>query len=340
MAEAAERIATVAEARQRATEIRTWMAGQVESGLDGLLLARLISSLNDRIVCRVIALTVARHRLPQVPWCWLALGSEGRCEQTFVTDQDNGLIFSATDTAEAEALRRLFLPFAQEVNGALDTCGFTLCQGEIMAGNPKWCLALEEWESQFIDWVRRPEPMALMHASIFFDLRPIYGDIALGERLRDVLLHLTTSTPVFLHLMAVNALQAPPPLGLLGDVVVEGNGEGNGVDVKKFGARIFVDAARIFALASGVRAVETRQRLSEAGPRAGLPASEVAGASAALSHLLRLRLASQAAALAAGEAPDHCVQPERLVDLDRTILRESLRQAKRVQQRLKLNYAL
>lgn len=339
LAEAAESIASVAEARGRAAEIRTLAAGLAGSGTDGAQLARLTSALNDRIVGRVIAFAAARHRLPEVPWCWLALGSEGRCEQTFVTDQDNGLIFSATHAAEAEALRRLFLPFAQEVNGALDECGFTLCKGEVMAGNPRWCLALDEWEQQFIDWVRRPEPMALMHATIFFDLRPLYGDTSLGERLRDLLLRLTGDTPAFLHLMAANALQAQPPLGLLGDVVEDGEHQGR-VDLKKYGARIFVDAARIFALAQGVRPVETRLRIAEAGPGAGLRPGEVAAAIAALSHLLRLRLAAQAAALAAGEKPDHCVQPDSLNDLDRAILRESLRQAKKMQQRLKLNYAL
>jgi CBS domain-containing protein len=90
-------------------------------------------------------------------------------------------------------LRQLFLPFAQEVNQRLADCGFALCNGQIMAGNPAWCLSFEEWRIQFIDWIRRPEPMALLHASIFFDLRPLYGDFELGERLRTLLLSMTMS---------------------------------------------------------------------------------------------------------------------------------------------------
>jgi signal-transduction protein with cAMP-binding, CBS, and nucleotidyltransferase domain len=84
--------------------------------------------------------------LPPVAWCWLALGSEGRHEQTFVTDQDNGLIFSAQPTARKPMpYARLFLPFAQEVNQRLADCGFKLCSGQIMAGNPAWCLSHDEW---------------------------------------------------------------------------------------------------------------------------------------------------------------------------------------------------
>lgn len=340
ISEAAGQVETVAAARECAAAITALTAGLSSLGLGGTAWSRLVSTLNDRLVCRVIELTARQHRLPQVPWCWLALGSEGRFEQTFTTDQDNGLIFSATDAAEAAALRQLFLPFAQAVNANLDHCGYAFCKGEVMAGNPKWCLALEEWQLQFIEWVRRPDPQALMHATIFFDLRPLYGDLTLGERLRDLLLAMTQDTPAFLHLMAANALQAPAPLGLLGDVVTESSKDGGRVDLKKFGARVFVDAARIFALAAGVRAVDTHRRLLEAGPTAGMLVEEVAAAADALSHLQRLRLSRQAGVIAAGGQPDHSLPPDALHELDRSILRESLRQAKRLQQRLKLNYAL
>ncbi len=340
IAAAADRVESVDQAAACAKEITALVAGLTASGLSGSLLCTLVSQLNDRLSNRVIELTARAHRLPSVPWCWLALGSQGRFEQTFITDQDNGLIFSASDSQESEALRQLFLPFAQAVNRNLDHCGFTFCHGEIMAGNPKWCLSLEEWQLQFIEWVRRPDPMALMHATIFFDLRPMYGDLALGERLRNLILALTKDTPAFLHLMGANALQAQPPLGLLGSVVTEAGEHGDQVDLKKYGARVFVDAARIFALGTGVRAVETRERLAEAGPAVGLRDVEIRAAQDALSHLLRFRLAKQAAVLAAGGLPHHGVDPEELHELDQAILRECLRQGKRLQQRLKLNYGL
>ncbi|HZX32697.1 MAG TPA: DUF294 nucleotidyltransferase-like domain-containing protein [Rhodocyclaceae bacterium] len=319
---------------------RRFCAGLAGGETGGTWLSRLLSEFNDRVVEQVIRLTAAEHRLPAVPWCWLALGSEGRFEQTFTTDQDNGLIFSAADEREANALRELFVPFAKAVNGRLDRCGFAFCGGEVMAGNPLWCLSLDEWEWRFCEWVRRPEPMALMYATIFFDFRTLCGDAALGTRLRKYVLGLTQDTPAFLHLMAANALQSEPPLSFLGEVVTEEGKDGGMVDLKKYGARIFVDAARIFALAHGVDRVDTAGRLAEAGRVAGMQADEVEAAVAAFSHLLRLRLGRQARVLAAGAAPDHRVEPERLHEVDRAILRESLRQGKRLQQRLKLNYAL
>src|SRR5574343_502041 len=226
-----------------AARVRACLSEAVAEGMEGVAAARLISYFNDSLVRCVLDATARRHRLPPVAWCWLALGSEGRREQTFVTDQDNGLIFQASSPQEANALRDLFLPFAQETNQRLAEAGFALCAGKIMAGNPAWCLSLDEWREQFIEWVRLPEPEALLNASIFFDLRPLYGDLALGERLCGEVAGLARDASAFLHLMAMNALQAEPPLNFRGELVAPDNG---GLDLKKFGARIFVDAARIF----------------------------------------------------------------------------------------------
>jgi len=319
-----------------AVRLRGLMLELATRGFDGQAMTRLISAGNDQLTVRVIELTACKHRLPPVTWCWLALGSEGRHEQTFVTDQDNGLIFSAADDREAEAMRALFLPFAQEVNQRLADCGFKLCDGQIMAGNPAWCLSYDEWRERFIDWVRRPEPAALLNASIFFDLRPLFGQTELGEALRSLLLSLTSDTPSFLHLMAANALQAEVPLSFRGEVVAEDDV----LDLKKFGSRIFVDVARIFSLAAGTRAVHSAERLREAGHLAGLTASELAAAEAAFSHVLRLRLDQPLAGLAAGGSDSHGLRLSTLHDMDRAILREALKQARRLQQRLKLNYVL
>ena len=306
-------------------------------GAGGPLVSRLVSCLNDRLTVAIVNLAARRHRLPPVAWCWLALGSEGRQEQTFVTDQDNGLIFNATDSQEAAALRALFLPFAEDVNRQLAACGFALCSGQIMAGNPAWCLSLDEWRDQFIEWVRRPEPAALLNASIFFDFRPLCGALDMGETLRRLLLALTADTPSFLHLMALNAVQAEAPLNFRSELVLDADGQ---LDLKKFGSRIFVDAARIFALAAGVPAVNSSERLHLAGAAAGLPADEIAAVDCAFSHILRLRLQQQMADAAAGKAAGYSLKPAELNEVDRAILRESLKQARRLQLRLKLNYAL
>ncbi|HQT71338.1 MAG TPA: CBS domain-containing protein [Thiobacillus sp.] len=50
-------------------------------GMDAENLTAILSGLNDRLTQRVIERESRAARLPDVPWCWLALRYEGRMEQ-------------------------------------------------------------------------------------------------------------------------------------------------------------------------------------------------------------------------------------------------------------------
>jgi CBS domain-containing protein len=165
--------------RRAAEEIRGLAKTLLAQGVSAEALTGLVATLNDRLTERILALEAARHDVAGIRFCWLALGSEGRHEQTLSTDQDNAIVFESEE--EAEAVRARLLPFAKAVNVALDACGFPLCKGEIMASNPKWCLAAAEWRVRFGDWIRNPDPDALLNANIFFDFRPLWGEAKLAR---------------------------------------------------------------------------------------------------------------------------------------------------------------
>lgn len=316
-----------------AADVRALTVNLVGQGVAAEPLTQLVSALNDQLTARVLALEAPRHALDGVRWCWLAFGSEGRSEQTLSTDQDNGLVFIAEDASRA---RVALLAFARAANTALDACGFPLCRGNIMAGNPELCLTPDEWKARFASWTRDPDPEALLNAAIFFDLRPLGGELELGRDLRMYVRDLVADNRRFLHLLAANALRARPPLGLVHDFVVGDDGR---VDLKTEGARLFVDAARIFALASGVQATETAVRLREAGPRLRMPGPETEAAIDAFFYLQLLRLRGQQAD-PAGPGGRNRLDPAALHEVDRRILKEALRQARHLQTRLALDYEL
>ncbi len=317
------------EARQLATALHCAEAGAA-------LVTAVLSRLNDAIVARVLALLQQRFRLPPASWCWLGLGSEGRLEQTLTTDQDNGLVFSASDDGEAQQLRELFLPFARAANQALAECGFPLCDGEVMAGNSRWCLSQSEWLESFATWVRTPEPEALLNAAIFFDFRPLAGAAELATGLRQALSELTRGNEIFLRMMTVNALAASPPLGRLRDFVTETDSGGT-IDLKKFGSRIFVDAARIMALGTGAAETSTAARLRRVAADGIMTTADAEAAVHAFHALQGIRFAVQAAAAAAGTAGNQ-LDPQGLNEFDRRVLLEALRQARALQQRLKTRF--
>jgi CBS domain-containing protein len=324
---------------QSAADVRQLAFNMLAQGIGAEHLTQFISALNDALTRRVIELNLERHDFAGIAWCWLAFGSEGRDEQTFSTDQDNGIVYSCDDFHDREELKLRFLAFAREVNADLDRCGFPLCKGNIMASNPQWCLSLGEWKDQFSRWIREPQPEALLNATIFFDFRALYGEADLAEQLRRHLLALTTSNGLFLRAMAHNALDVGPPLGTFRDFVTDQDADHPGcIDLKKYGIRLFVDAGRIYALATGVRNTNTVQRLRLAAQRLNVKPEEVEATVEALHFIQLLRLRHQHLEGEPGRQGDNHVNPEQLNELDRRILKESFRQARKLQNRLKLDY--
>jgi CBS domain-containing protein len=146
---------TIDEVVQVSGDIRQLAQGMVDQGIGAEQITRFISALNDMLTARIIDIEFEHVASDGVQWCWMAMGSEGRFEQTLYTDQDNGIIFSHPEGTTAEDTRQQFLPVAQRINQHLARCGFSLCKGGIMAGNPQWCLSLEEWKNRFAPWIHR-----------------------------------------------------------------------------------------------------------------------------------------------------------------------------------------
>ena len=323
-----------------AAEIRKLTRLLVEQGVAAEQLTLYVSVLNDRLCQRVIEVVRKRHQWEQISWCWLGFGSEGRLEQTFSTDQDNGIIFAAHDGAAPDDSAR---PAAAVCAGSERGAGrlrLSLVQGQrdgVQSGavpvgrgvaRPRWAAGCETGSRK-----------ALLDASIYFDFRPLYGDATLATGLRDWMLERTRAYPAFLRQMAENALQARPALGTLRDFVTEDAPNApHSIDLKLYGVRPFVDAARIYALAQGLPQTNTVERLRAAGPGTRMSAAEIEAAVDAFLAIQQLRLRHQASQEALAEDTANRIDPDKLNELERQILKESFRLARKLQQRLALDY--
>ena len=335
----------IAEARdmqamvRAADRVRRRAADLFAAGMGVDTLCQWMSGLNDLVAMRIIELIEDEFDLPAVPWCWMLLGSEGRLEQTFATDQDNGLVFLPPSPEATDSVRRAFLPFAEAVNKALHYCGFQLCRGNIMAGNPDWCLSEAEWRATFESWLRTPEPDALLNSSIFFDFRPLYGSFELVDRLRTWLMPQPAQYPRFLRAMTEQALTSTPSLGWAGQFVYERDKDHpHTIDLKLHGSRPFVDAARIWSLAQGVWATNTVERLRATAPALHRSPEDTAASMEAFQLVQRFRVHQQLTA----DDPETAnrVDPRDLNELHRLMLKEAFKQAKKLQLRLKQDYSL
>jgi CBS domain-containing protein len=275
--------------------------------------------------------------------CWLAFGSEGRSEQTVATDQDNGLVF-ASDHAERD--RPAWLEMAQEVNRGLDACGYPLCKGQVMAGNPALCLTVDEWLQRFAGWIEHGAPEDLLAASIYFDLRALAGNAELAQPLREMIQRQASQVPRFLKQLADNALRQRPPINWRGGIAATDMDGRQVIDLKLQGTALFVDGARLLALAQGLPDLATRARLLAAAPKLGVATSESEAWVGAFEFLQTLRLQVQLSGadsgLAAGSKPGegnpNLIDIDTLNDIHLRMLKESLRLARRLQQRIELDY--
>lgn len=319
-----------------AHEIRRLARALLGQGVHAQQLTALISHLNDVLTSRLVEIMASRQGLDLQTCCWIALGSEGRNEQTVATDQDNALIL-ADPLGSAAPDKARWLAFALEVNEALDACGYPLCKGNIMASNPACCLTLSEWQQRFAHWIDRGTPQDLLNASIYFDFRRLAGQAALSDRLRASVTQRARGNPRFLRQLALNGLTQSAPLNWLGQIdTTEVDGQST-LDLKLQGTAIFVDVARLYALAQGVVATGTRDRFEAVGPKLGVPEPEHQAWVGGFEFLQMLRLRAQLDGTAVGGNPNR-VAINHLNDIDRRILKETLRVLRTLQQRARLDY--
>ena len=314
-----------------ASDARQLAHNLIAQGVEALTMTRFVSHLNDQITRRLLDLVSTSHGLSANDGCWIALGSEGRHEQTISTDQDNALILGdGCDKAIA-------LATAREVNDGLAECGFPLCKGNIMASNPALALTLDEWRAQFTDWIERGDPNSLLQANIFFDLRALWGNAELATTLQRDVLAEASGNKRFLKQLSDNAREVEPPLNWLGKLSATDEVEGVAVvDLKRFGVRPFVDAARVLALASARPETNTIERLQALQVAGKLTSRELSEWRDAFSFVQALRMRAQESNPIAS-APNSVVIAD-LSPMDARILKDCFRQARKLQQRLAVDY--
>ena len=313
------------------------LAALVQAHLDSYTIAHAISSVGEAFTRRLLELGEDQFGPAPIRYAWLALGSQAREEQTAHSDQDSALILDNAYNEEAHGA--YFRQLAQFVSDGLNELGYIYCPGEVMATNPKWCQPLRHWKQIFTKWVTQPEPMALMHASIFFDLRGIYGDLSLADELQAHFLKLSKGNSIFQAHMAANALQYRPPLGLFRGFVLERSGaEQKALDLKKRGVVPIIDLARVHALASGVAALNTRDRLQQASTAGAISPGAMADLVDALEFISTVRLQHQARKITAGEEPDNFVPPDEMSSLVRRHLKDAFSIVSDLQEALAQRY--
>ena len=329
--------ATDVEEMRLATEgIPALVVRLIERDVRAVEVGKIITTLADSTTRRLLFLSEQKFGKPPCDYAWLAFGSQARQEQVLGSDQDNGLLLP-DDASEQD--KAYFKDFAAFVNDGLDACGMPYCPGEIMAKNEKWRLSLKGWKACFSGWIDEPSPKAVMHSSIFFDMRHIAGNAALTKALRGYVLERAQSNTIFLAMMCENALLHSPPLGFFKTFVLESDGDHNNtLELKKRGTIPIVDIARNYSLSAGLKPLNTIERL-QAMEKAGVMSKEMAYSLIdAHEFIAGIRLEAQGKQYRAGVKVDNHLDPTDLSALVRHQIKDAFHVVRDAQSAMKVRF--
>ncbi len=287
-------------------------------------ITRVVAELNDRLMTKILELAEAKLGPPPVPYCWVVLGSEGRREQTFKTDQDNAIIYADLAEDKLPAAREYFTELAVFAQAALEKCGYPACTGGYMASNPRWRQPLAIWQECFSAWIKEGELHSTEDALIFFDIRPVAGDFSLFDQLAAHNRERLKNAGFFKSVLGCISVTVKPPLGFFRTLVVERSGEHKEqLDLKSYGTSPIVNAARLFALDAGVEHTNTVDRLMALQSLGHEDSALLRELQEAFEFLTLMRLDNQLQQARRGEPLSNYISPGKLTHLQRNSLKEA-----------------
>jgi CBS domain-containing protein len=297
------------------------MVQWVNAGMRAQQVSQVLTAISDAVTVRLIQLVEEKLGPAPVPWCWLGFGSQARSEQLLGGDQDNGIVIA--DEVLPGHLP-WFAALADFVCDGLNKCGYVYCPGDVMAKTGEWRQPLAAWQQKVRRWVAIPTPDAAMRVSIFFDLRSIYGDASLCDELQALMLQQASSNTIFLAALAANAMDTKPPLGIFRRFVLDRNGEHRDfLDLKKRGVLPITEMVRLHALANGIAAVNTDQRLKALARRKRMTIVDSRNLADALHFIQQLRIKHQCEQIVRGEKISNFLSPKDLPKMAKEQLRDA-----------------
>ncbi|WP_088104487.1 DUF294 nucleotidyltransferase-like domain-containing protein [Halalkalibacter urbisdiaboli] len=217
--------------------------------------------LHESLMKKAVRLAIEKNESEWGPapahFAFFVMGSAGRHEQSFWSDQDHGLVFDSED----EAVQDYFLRLGEEIVLVLEKAGYEKCDGKVMASNPRWCKSLKGWYEQIDAWLENDTWENLRFALTFFDSRVLIGEHSFIHSIKERLFTTLQKEPRLLDRLADNTGRLRRGVGPFGQLLVETKGEHQGkFDLKQIALFPFVNGLRLLALKEEIYETSTHSR--------------------------------------------------------------------------------
>ena len=300
---------------------------------------RMVTSICDAATERLIQLAMDELGPAPSPYAFIAMGSQGRLEQTLLTDQDNGIIYTFSPDLDPKKTSAYFQEVGIRVCKGLAEAGYQYCRGGVMANNPKWCRSLPEWIAGFNQAIQNPEPQEVIDLSIFLDFRTVCGDNTITSDLRDAIHSILSEEPGVFHHLAQGALSFKPPARLPGGVYLSGgNTEQSGEIDLKHAMLPIVAFARLYALRGHIKQTHTLDRVKELSVKGIIDPSSREEIMASYDFMMQTRLQAQVTAIKKGYPLTNLVNLNQLGYMQQEQLKQAFTQISAIQKKISYDF--
>ncbi|MFC2135251.1 DUF294 nucleotidyltransferase-like domain-containing protein [Bacteroidota bacterium] len=312
--------------------------GMIDSGAKASFISKRITAVADAVLIRLVNFAVKELGEPPAKFVFMVLGSQGREEQTLVTDQDNAIIFEDGSTHTNVDAEKYFTKLADSVCKVMNDCGYDFCKGDSMAQNPKWCQPLSKWKEYYKNWIYQSNPQDLLELSIFFDFRPVFGDSRLTDELRRHLFETSEGQAGFFQHLTKNCLEHKVPVGLLGNILLESKGEHPETFNIKNAIMPLTDYARIYAIKNKITETNTLERFERLFNLGIIKQNTYQELLHAYNYLMSLRFKHQSIAVSKNISPDNFISPNEITQIELKTLKNTFTQISSIQKKLSYDF--
>ena len=332
-----EKSETTGELQQCYKNLQLLIHPLIQSDVSVKIITNLTSAFSDAVIRRLIELSFSDIGKAPVKFAFICLGSEGRKEETLLTDQDNAIIYENVPKEKEIAVNAYFLKLGETVCSALNTIGYSFCKGKIMSMNQQWCKPLSVWQNYFTSWIATPEPQQLLDASIFFDFRCVYGDNEIVDRLKENIAGSVKLHPVFLYHLAFNTFNTKSQHITSGNILSDK--QADIVDLKSALVPIMM-FARTYALRNNIKYTNTFERLTALKEQHVITENMADEIIFVYNFLMKLRLKNQIELMDNHLPVSNKLNTKKLIDIELFLLKKVLASIDDYQNQIKIDFRI
>lgn len=300
----------------------------------------------DVIAARALEVVTAEMEdagrpLPEIPFALISMGSDGREEQTLITDQDYLIVYGDGGGEDADDYFQAFSALLVE---RLAEAGFKKCTGDIMPTNSTWRGSFAQWRRRLLAIVRyefADYAKNMMDLIVLSDARYVAGDRGLAEQLITLIRSMEKDYFQVLWGMAKAATDMRLALGFMKRLWTESSGEHKGeFNLKLVAWAPLVMNVRILAINQGIPATSTVERIALLEKEGSFSAATSRELRDAYQILTKHRILLQIKAIKGIQNDSYYLNPYQLPSEERERIRHAIIRIEELQKIIHTNFSI